>query len=61
VQITRIRVVIFLSVALACSRQPNAEVSNKEVPKKPDVLAEAAQPATEPTEPSKPMKAGGDV
>ena len=60
-QITRVPVVVLLCMALACSRPPDSEVSNKEAPKKPTVQPEAAQPATQPTELSKPMKVGGDV
>jgi hypothetical protein len=61
VQITRLRVVVFLCIALACSRPPAPEVSNKEVPGKAAAQPSAAQPAAQPTEPSKPMKVGGDV
>jgi hypothetical protein len=61
VQITRVRAVVLLCMALACGRPPDSEVSNKEATKKPNVQPEAAQPATQPTELSKPMKVGGDV
>jgi TonB-like protein len=57
----RVRVVVFFCIALACSRPPGPEVSNKEVSNKPNVQTEAAQPLAQPTEPSKPMKVGGEV
>ena len=60
-QITRVCAVVLLCMALACYRPPDPEVSNKEVPNKPDVRPQAAQPAAQPAEPSKPMKVGGDV